>query len=170
MRKFTYAAVALAALTLMGSSAAFAAKPDAWITSKAKIALFTTEGVSATAVNVDTVDGRVTLHGKVASDAEKKKAGDAVAKIEGATEVRNLLQVVPPSKEEKVEASDEQITTQVEERVPEGSRPRRQRHQGPVGQQGRRPARGRDAVDDDPSPRDHYRRGGPGRAAGSRPR
>ena len=100
MRKFTYAAVALAALTLMGSSAAFAAKPDAWITSKAKIALFTTEGVSATAVNVDTVDGRVTLHGKVASDAEKKKAGDAVAKIEGATEVRNLLQVVPPSKEE----------------------------------------------------------------------
>jgi hyperosmotically inducible protein len=114
MRKFTSAAITLAALSLMSASAAFATQPDAWITSKAKMTLFTTEGVSATAVNVDTVDGRVTLHGKVASDAEKKKAGDAVAKIEGATEVRNLLQVVPPSKEERVEASDEQITTQVQ--------------------------------------------------------
>ncbi len=113
MKRTTSAAIAIAALTLTTTPGAFAAQPDAWITSKAKVALLTTEGVTATAVNVDTVDGRMTLHGKVASDAEKKRAGDAVAKIEGATEVRNLLQVVPATQEAKVEASDEQLTTRL---------------------------------------------------------
>jgi hyperosmotically inducible periplasmic protein len=114
MRKIEYVAIAFAlAFGVMTASAVYAAQPDAWITSKAKIALFTTEGVSATAVNVDTVDGRITLHGKVQTDAEKQKAGEAVAKIEGATGVRNLLQVVPAKNEKKVERSDEQITAGV---------------------------------------------------------
>lgn len=113
MKKSHFAVIAMAAVSMMGTSSVFAAQPDAWITSKAKIALLTTEDVSATAVNVDTVDGRVTLHGKVQTEAEKKKAGDVVAKVEGATEVRNLFQVVPASKEKKVEASDDQITTQL---------------------------------------------------------
>src|SRR4029453_8612059 len=47
---------------------------DAWLTTKAKIALLTTEGVKVTSVNVDTVDGTVTLHGKVRTGAEKEKA------------------------------------------------------------------------------------------------
>jgi hyperosmotically inducible periplasmic protein len=106
---------AMAALILTVPVAATAAQPDAWVTSKAKIALLTTEGVGATAVNVDTVDGRVTLHGKVRTEAEKNAAGDAVAKIEGAREVRNLLQVVPAKNEDKVEASDEQITKNVKD-------------------------------------------------------
>jgi len=42
-----------------------AATPDAWITTKTKLALLTTEGVSGTAIHVDTVLGRVTLYGKV---------------------------------------------------------------------------------------------------------
>jgi osmotically-inducible protein OsmY len=103
----------LAAFSLMGAPGAFAAPSDAWITSKAKIALLTNDGISATGVNVDTVDGRVTLHGKVRTEAEKKSAGDVVAKIDGATEVKNLLQVVPAKNEDKVEASDDQITTRV---------------------------------------------------------
>jgi len=113
MKKITYAAAALAALSLMSAPGAFAAQPDAWITSKAKIALLTNDGFSATGVNVDTVDGRVTLHGKVRTEAEKKSAGDIVAKIDGATEVKNLLQVVPAKAEDKVEASDDQITTRL---------------------------------------------------------
>lgn len=108
-----FAAGALAAVCLMQPTAASAARPDAWITSKAKVALLTSEGVSATGINVDTVDGRVTLHGKVRTDAEKKQAGDVVAKVEGATEVKNLLQVVPERNEKKVEASDAQIESQV---------------------------------------------------------
>ena len=39
---------------------AAAATPDAWITTKTKLALLTTEGVSGTAIHVDTVLGRVT--------------------------------------------------------------------------------------------------------------
>jgi len=113
MRKITIAAAALAAIGLMNLPSAFAAPSDAWITSKAKISLLTNDGISATGVNVDTVDGRVTLHGKVRTEAEKKSAGDIVAKIDGATEVKNLLQVVPAKSEDKVEASDDQITTRV---------------------------------------------------------
>jgi osmotically-inducible protein OsmY len=115
MKTITFAVLATAAVVMTSASASFAAPSDPWITSKAKIALLTTEGVSATAVNVDTVDGRVTLHGKVQSEAEKQKAGQAVAKIEGATEVRNLLQVVPAKQEGKVQASDEQITKAVKD-------------------------------------------------------
>ena len=69
------------ALTL-ATGLATAATPDAWITTKAKMSLLTTEGVSGTSVNVDTVNGLVTLHGKVASDAEKQKAEQVVRGIE----------------------------------------------------------------------------------------
>jgi osmotically-inducible protein OsmY len=116
MKRITTMMAAAAAVVAFGLPAsALAAQPDTWITTKAKMALLTTDGVSGTAVNVDTVDGRVTLHGKVRTEAEKKAAGDAVAKIEGAREVRNLLQVVPAKSEEKVEASDEQITKNVKD-------------------------------------------------------
>src|SRR5208282_2290391 len=50
-----------------------AATPDAWITAKIKLSLLTTEGVSGTAIRVDTVAGQVTLYGKVHSAEEKAK-------------------------------------------------------------------------------------------------
>src|SRR5690349_499118 len=73
----TTVGAALVAAALM-VSAASAATPDAWITTKAKMALYTTEGVSGNAVNIDTVNGVVTLHGKVATAAEKSKAESTV--------------------------------------------------------------------------------------------
>src|SRR5437867_11843127 len=91
-----------------------AAVSDAWITAKSKIALMTTKGVSSTAVNVDTVDGVVTLHGKVNSSEEKARAEAEVKKINGVNEVRNLLQVVPPRQEKIVKASDKEIKDRVE--------------------------------------------------------
>ena len=66
------------ALTLAGAASA-AQPPDAWVTTKVKMSLLTTEGVSATKVNVDTIDGRVTLHGSVPTEAEKARA-EQVAK------------------------------------------------------------------------------------------
>jgi len=48
--------------------------PDAWVTMKTKVALMTTEGISTKDLNVDTVNGIVTLHGMVATAAEKAKA------------------------------------------------------------------------------------------------
>lgn len=93
---------------------AFADTPDAWVTTKIKLALLTTEGVGSTDVNVDTVDGHVTLHGTVASQQEKAKAEQAARGIEGVTDVRNMLVVVAPSRHEAVEASDAQIKDKVE--------------------------------------------------------
>jgi len=105
------------ALALVLGTHAVAAQPDAWITTKAKLALLTTDGVSATDVNVDTVDGKVTLHGKVASAAEKSTAENAVKKIEGVAEVRNLLQVVSDRREPAVTASDDELKTRVEKEL-----------------------------------------------------
>ncbi len=110
----TLALVAACSTLALGSAAVAAdAMPDAWITTKAKLALLTTEGVSATNVNVDTVDGRVTLHGTVDSAAEKAKAERIARSIEGARDVRNLLQVVKPTAQKEMAVSDADLKTRV---------------------------------------------------------
>ena len=91
-----------------------AATPDAWITTKTKLALLTTEGVSGTAIRVDTILGKVTLHGKVRSAEEKAKAESIAKKIDGVLEVRNLLQVVTPQREKAVQLSDDALKLRVE--------------------------------------------------------
>ena len=112
--KPTLRAIALGAvLSCSVAAPALAAQPDAWITTKSKLALMTTEGVSATAVNVDTVNQQVTLHGKVHSAEEKAKAEDVVKAISGVQGVRNLLQVVPAKHEKAVQRSDADIEKQV---------------------------------------------------------
>jgi hyperosmotically inducible protein len=104
------------ALTLTGAANA-AQPPDAWVTTKVKMSLLTTEGVSATKVNVDTVDGRVTLHGSVPTEAEKALAGQVASKVDGAAKVRNLLQVVPSKNEEITKATDAQLDASVKARL-----------------------------------------------------
>ena len=91
-----------------------AATPDAWITTKTKLSLLTTEGVSGTAIHVDTILGKVTLHGKVRSAEEKAKAESIAKKIDGVLEVRNLLQVVTPQREKVVQLSDDALKLRVE--------------------------------------------------------
>src|SRR6266511_3246046 len=96
-------------VVLLGAALAapvWAATPDAWITTKTKLALLTTEGVSGTAIHVDTVLGRVALYGKVGSTAEKAKAENITQQIDGVKGVRNLLQVVAPPREQAVQVSD----------------------------------------------------------------
>jgi osmotically-inducible protein OsmY len=91
-----------------------AATPDAWITTKAKLALLTTEGVSGTAIHVDTVLGRVALHGKVPSAGEKAQAESVAQKIEGVQSVRNLLQVVAPQHVKAVQVADDALKARIE--------------------------------------------------------
>ena len=100
-------AVLTAAIGLVAPAAMAVEKPDAWLTTKAKIALLTTKDVSSNAINVDTMDGRVTLQGKVASAGEKAKAESTVREISGVKEVHNLLQVVPERQQKAVKASDD---------------------------------------------------------------
>ena len=94
-----------------------AATPDAWITTKAKLALLTTEGVSGTAIHVDTVLGRVTLHGKVRSAEEKAQAESVAQKIEGVQSMRNLLQVVAPQHIKAVQVADDALKVRIEKAV-----------------------------------------------------
>jgi hyperosmotically inducible periplasmic protein len=94
-----------------------AATPDAWITTKTKLALLTTEGVSGTAIHVDTVLGKLTLHGKVRSAEEKAKAESVAKKIDGVQEVRNLLQVVTPQREKAIQISDDALKQRVEKEL-----------------------------------------------------
>jgi hyperosmotically inducible periplasmic protein len=107
--------LALVALVagLVGTPAVARAVPDSWITTKTKIALMTSKDVSSSAINVDTVDGVVTLHGKVNSADEKAKAEAEARKIDGVKEVRNLLQVVPERMQKTVKASDKDIKDHV---------------------------------------------------------
>jgi hyperosmotically inducible periplasmic protein len=87
---------------------------DAWLTTKSKIALLTADGVSVLDVNVDTVNGSVTLHGKVKTESEKSKAAAAVRGVDGVKSVNNLLQVVPDAFKESVKASDAAIKDRVQ--------------------------------------------------------
>jgi hyperosmotically inducible periplasmic protein len=89
--------------------AAAADAPDAWLTMKTKIALLTTENLSTSDLNVDTVQGVVTLHGKVPTEGEKAKAETTARRIDGVKDVKNLLQVVPDSAKKAVERTDDQV-------------------------------------------------------------
>ena len=87
--------------------------PDAWITLKTKVAVLNSVGIPGTDINVDTVHGQVTLHGTVVSQEDKERADKAARGIEGVRDVRNLLQIVPPKQEDRIEASDAQIESRV---------------------------------------------------------
>jgi len=109
MRRNGIVGLALAAALGLAAPQARPDTGDAWLTTKVKIALLTAEGVSATAVNVDSQEGTVTIHGKVKTEAEKAKAEAEARKVEGVKEVKNLLQVVPESEKKVVDATDDSI-------------------------------------------------------------
>jgi hyperosmotically inducible protein len=95
---------------------------DSWLTSKTKIALFADERVKGRQISVETLNGVVTLRGKVDSDEAKAAAASIAGGIEGVTRVRNDLQVVPPDSRKSVEISDDEITRQVENRLAKDGR------------------------------------------------
>ena len=111
-------AVALAiASTSWAIPATAAERPDTWITTKTKMALLMTEDVGATAVHVDTMDGKVTLHGTVSSAEEKVRAERATRDVAGVVEVRNLLQVVEKENQKSIAIDDEAISKEVAKRI-----------------------------------------------------
>jgi hyperosmotically inducible protein len=108
--QFARLAVATAVVLVCATGVAFAAdSPDAWVTMKTKVSLMTTDGVSTRDLNVDTVNGIVTLHGKVSTEAESARAEKVARGIEGAKDVKNLLQIVPIADRVVVKRSDKSI-------------------------------------------------------------
>jgi hyperosmotically inducible periplasmic protein len=100
-------AVVTAALLIWASVSS--AAPDPWVTTKVKVALLTSSEVSGMPIDVDTFDGRVTLHGKVPTQRELKNAALVAGKVGGVRSVRNLLQVVAPIDRKVVNATDANI-------------------------------------------------------------
>jgi len=74
-RHSTWLGLSLAVLVAVP---AWADVNDVWLTTKVKTALLTTRGVSVRGATVVTVDGAVTLRGKVSTDAEREEATLAV--------------------------------------------------------------------------------------------
>jgi osmotically-inducible protein OsmY len=101
-------------MVVAGAGAASADVKDSWITTKAKIALLTSDGFSVNGANVDTVNGNVTIHGKVENAADRDKAEQTVRKVSGVKTVKNLLQVVPKSVKRLVAAKDSDVKDRVE--------------------------------------------------------
>jgi hyperosmotically inducible protein len=102
------------AVAIVAAGAPAYAQPDAWVTMKTKIALMTADDVNTSDLNVDTVNGAVTLHGKVETPTEKSRAETIARSIEGVTAVQNLLQVVPDSAKKVVEAADSEVKKRVD--------------------------------------------------------
>ena len=95
---------------------------DSWLTAKTKIALFADERVKGNQVSVETMNGRVTLRGKVDSDEAKATAATVAKGIDGVKSVRNDLQVVSPGDRKTVDISDNDITRQVQDRLSKDAR------------------------------------------------
>jgi hyperosmotically inducible protein len=87
---------------------------DAWITTKVKMEMMKSDGFDPLHINVDTLDGIVTLHGQVDTEAAKTKAAQEAKGIKGVKDVHNLLAVVPKTAKDQVAASDDQIQKRVE--------------------------------------------------------
>ncbi len=101
------------------SSQSDGSPPDAWITTKVKAALLTSEDAPAMSVHVDTVDGLVTLHGSVGTASDKANAERTARSVQGMREVRNLLQVVATPAAAAVAVSDQALMKRVSDALTE---------------------------------------------------
>ena len=79
---------------------------DAWVTAKAKIALFGDDRVKGRRISVETKDGTVILRGKVDSEQAKMTAAETVNGVEHVKGVRNELQVVAPADRRQIDTDD----------------------------------------------------------------
>ena len=114
MKRIALTVALVGTFVVAGAAAARADVNDSWITTKAKIALLTSDGFSVNSANVDTIDGNVTIHGKVETAADSTKAEATVRKVAGVKTVKNLLQVVPKSVKKMVAAKDSDVKDRVE--------------------------------------------------------
>jgi hyperosmotically inducible protein len=66
---------------------------DAGVTTRVKARLVADPEVNAFHIDVDTIDGKVTLNGKVATELQRREAGELASRTEGVVSVNNLIQV-----------------------------------------------------------------------------
>jgi osmotically-inducible protein OsmY len=114
MKRIALTVALVGSIVVAGAVTARADVSDAWITTKAKIVLLTTDGFSVSGANVDTINGNVTMHGKVGTAADRTKAEATVRQVTGVKTVSNLLEVVPSNVKDLVAAKDSDVKDRVE--------------------------------------------------------
>jgi osmotically-inducible protein OsmY len=102
MKKYRYPTVILLALTLVAPLLLTACGKtvgetidDATITARVKTALLNDPDVGGLRIDVDTFKGVVTLSGAVKTTAERDKAIGLARKVDGVSDVKSTLQVIP---------------------------------------------------------------------------
>jgi len=68
---------------------------DTTITTRVKTSMLNDPAVGGTSIDVDTYKGVVTLSGRVKSAAEHDQALALARKVDGVTDVKDALQVIP---------------------------------------------------------------------------
>ena len=102
MKRYSYTTVFLLIATLLAPLLLTACGKsvgetidDATITTRVKTSLLNDPDVGGLRIDVDTFKGVVTLSGRVKAKAEEAKAVALARKIDGVTDVKSTLQVVP---------------------------------------------------------------------------
>ena len=68
---------------------------DTTITTRVKTAMLNDPAVGGLRIDVDTFKGVVTLNGRVKSETEKTQAITLARRVDGVTEVKDALQIIP---------------------------------------------------------------------------
>jgi len=68
---------------------------DTTITTRVKTAMLNDPAVGGLSIDVDTYKGTVTLSGRVKSPSERDQALSLARRVDGVTEVKDALQVIP---------------------------------------------------------------------------
>jgi osmotically-inducible protein OsmY len=68
---------------------------DTTVTTRVKTAMLNDPAVCGLSIDVDTFKGVVTLSGRVKSQGEKTQAVALARRVDGVTEVKDALQVIP---------------------------------------------------------------------------
>jgi osmotically-inducible protein OsmY len=103
------AAVFLAAAPAAAQTSGGTTHSDEWATVKIQTALYKDLRFRGRHLTVDTVEGVVTLRGKVDSDEAKATAAELASSVDGVKSVRNELQVVRAAERAEVDARDDKI-------------------------------------------------------------
>jgi osmotically-inducible protein OsmY len=93
--KMPVAALVLALSTVACGKTVGETIDDTTITTRVKTAMLNDPAVGGLRVDVDTFKGVVTLSGRVKSQAERDKAIALARTVDGVSEVKDALQVIP---------------------------------------------------------------------------
>jgi hyperosmotically inducible protein len=101
------------AMNTMGKAEEKTPATDAYLTAKAKIALFADARIKGREINVETAQGAMMIRGRVDSSDAKLAAEEITRGIDGVKSVKNDLQVAPPAIRVATDDKDAAITTRV---------------------------------------------------------